>query len=140
MHSNLGHACSGTVFSTLKRAYPMETETSDLLKWQDMTQSCKGCQLYSKRPNKYWTVLPDQCVFNFDVVIDVMCIKITLCFTFCEKNTLLKSCLIAEDGCFHYLENLHADLGRSVSRCPIKCLGRPSKIISPSLIHCSCQR
>jgi hypothetical protein len=75
IHGNLGHAPPGAVYSALRRAYPVESGASDLEKLQEISKSCKGCQLYSKQPNRYRAVLPDQCVFNFDVALDVMFIR-----------------------------------------------------------------
>lgn len=72
MHHNLGHAPAGSVYSALRRTYPIEADGSDLEKLQKITKQCKGCQLFSKQPNRYRAVLPDQCVFKYDVVIDVM--------------------------------------------------------------------
>lgn len=72
IHQNLGHAPAGAVFSALKRAYPIQTEASDLTKLQDITNFCKSCQLYAKQPSRYRAVLLDQCDFSFDVAIDVM--------------------------------------------------------------------
>lgn len=75
INRNLGYAPAEAVFSVLKLAYSIETEVSDLHKLQDITQSCKGCLLYSKQPNRCRAVLPDRCIFNFDVAIDVMYIQ-----------------------------------------------------------------
>lgn len=75
VHRNLGHAPAGSVYSALRRAYPIETDATDLAKLQEITKQCKGCQLFSKQPNRYRAVLPDQCVFNYDVAIDVMFIS-----------------------------------------------------------------
>lgn len=72
IHRNLGHAPAGAVYSALRRTYSIETDTSDLTKLQQINEQCKGCQLYSKQPNRYRAVLPYQCVFNFDVALDVM--------------------------------------------------------------------
>lgn len=75
IHRNLGHAPPGSVYSALRHAYPVETGATDLKKLENITKSCKGCQLYSKQPNRYRAVLPEQCIFNFDVAIDVMFIR-----------------------------------------------------------------
>lgn len=72
IHRIIGHVSAGAIFNALKRACPIVTEASDLSKLQDITKSCKGCQLYVEQPNRYQVVLPNQCVFNFDVAIDVM--------------------------------------------------------------------
>lgn len=63
------------MYSSLRRAYPIETGVIHLQKLQEITKSCKGCQLFSKQPNRYRTILPEQCVFSFDVAIDVMFIR-----------------------------------------------------------------
>lgn len=60
------------MYSSLRRAYPIETGSTDLEKLQDITQRGKGCQLYTKKHNRYRAVLTDQCVFNYDVAVDVM--------------------------------------------------------------------
>lgn len=75
IHRNLGHASAGAVYSALKLAYPIETDATDLIKLHKFTKSCKVCWLYAKQPNRCWAVLPDQCVFNFNVAINVMYIK-----------------------------------------------------------------
>ena len=72
VHRNLGHAPAGSVYSALRRAYPIETGASDLRKLTEIGEQCKGCQLFSKQPNRYHAVLPGQCVFNYDVAVDVM--------------------------------------------------------------------
>lgn len=71
VHRNLGHATAGSVYSALRRAYPIETGASDLDKLKMITKQCKGCQMFSKQPNRYRAPLPDQCVFNYDVAVDV---------------------------------------------------------------------
>lgn len=75
IHRNLGHAPPGSIYSALRRAYPIETGASDLVKLQEISKSCKACQLNSITPNRYRVVLPEQCVFNFDVALDVMFIR-----------------------------------------------------------------
>ena len=72
VHRSLGHEPSGSVYIALRRAYPIETGASDLRKLTEIGEQCKGCQLFSKQPNRYRAVLPDQCVFNYDVAVDVM--------------------------------------------------------------------
>jgi len=75
IHRNLGHAPAGTVYSALRLVYPIEAGASDLEKLQNITAQCKGCQLCAQQPNRYRAVLPDHCVFNYDVTIDVMFIS-----------------------------------------------------------------
>lgn len=58
VHRNPGHAPSGSVYSSLRRAYPIETGSSDLDKLIEVTKQCKGCHLFTKQPNRYRTVLP----------------------------------------------------------------------------------
>lgn len=72
IHRNLGHAPAGSVYSALRRAYPIETGASDLEKLQAVAAQCKDCQLFSRQPNRYRAVLPEQFVFNYDVALDVM--------------------------------------------------------------------
>lgn len=74
-HRNLGHAPAGSVYSALCRAYPIETGASNLKKLVQITKKCKRCQLFTKQLNRYRTMLPEQCLFNFDVDIDVMFIR-----------------------------------------------------------------
>ena len=57
--------------SALRRAYPIETGTSDQRKLTEIGEQCKGCQLFSKQLNRYRAVLPDQCVFNYNVAVAV---------------------------------------------------------------------
>ena len=80
VHRNLGHVPAGAVYSALRRAYPIETDATDLEKLKQVVAQCKGCQMYSRQPNRYRAVLPDQCVFNYDVAVDVM---------FIDKNPIL---------------------------------------------------
>lgn len=72
MHKNFGHAPPGSVYSVLKRGYPIETSASDLTKLLEITAQCKGCQFKARGPNRTRVLLPEHCVFNFDVALDVM--------------------------------------------------------------------
>lgn len=40
-----------------------------------VNQQCKGCQLCTPKPNMHCTLLPDHCIFYFDVAVDVMIMK-----------------------------------------------------------------
>lgn len=80
VHRNLGHAPAGAVDSALRPAYPIETDATDLDKLKQVAAQCKGCQMYSRQPNRYRAVFPAQCVLNYDVAVDVMYI---------DKNPIL---------------------------------------------------
>lgn len=71
IYRNLGHAPAISTYSTLRHASQVESGARDLRKLQELLKSCKACQLHSKQPNQYRTILPDQCVFNFEVAIDI---------------------------------------------------------------------
>lgn len=72
LHKNFGHAPPGSVYSALKRGYPVETSPSDLEKLKEITAQCNGCQFKARGPNRTRVLLPEHYVFNFDVAIDVM--------------------------------------------------------------------
>ena len=51
---------------------PHRGYATDLEKLKQVVAQCKGCQMHSRQPNRYRAVLPEQCVFNYDVAVDVM--------------------------------------------------------------------
>lgn len=74
-HKNFGHAPAWSAYGELHRAYPLETEATYLQKLQGIAKSCKKFQLFFKKLDRYRSILPEQCLFNFDVAIDVMFIR-----------------------------------------------------------------
>ena len=101
IHRNLGHAPPGSVYSTLRRAYPIEAEASDLEKLQAVTKQCNGCQLFSLQPNRYRAVLPDQCVFNYDVALDVMFFtKIPILHAVCLQTHFSRAAILPKQDSY----------------------------------------
>lgn len=101
VHRNLGHAPAGSVYSALRRAYPIEAGASDLDKLAEVTKQCKGCQLFSKQPNRYRAVLPEQCVFNFDVAINVMFIRqVPILHAVCKQTHFSRATVIPKQDSF----------------------------------------
>lgn len=101
VHRNLGHAPAGSVYSALRRAYPIETGASDLDKLVEVTKQCKGCQLFTKQPNRYRAVLPEQCVFNFDVAIDVMFIRqVPILHAVCKQTHFSRAAVLPKQDSY----------------------------------------
>lgn len=75
VHRNLGHAPAGSVYSALRRAYPIETNYSDLEELEDITEQYKQCHLWAKQPNQYRALLPDNCLSDFVVAVNVRYLK-----------------------------------------------------------------
>lgn len=74
---NVGHAPLESIYTTLRRAYPVETGANDLQqKLQKITKSYKVCKLHSKKPNRYHAILSGHGVFNFDDAINVIFIRV----------------------------------------------------------------
>lgn len=101
IHKNLGYAPPGSVYSALRRTYPVETGVSNLQKLQGISKFCKGCQLYSKQSNRYRTILSDRFVFNFDVAIYVMFIRgQPILHAFCRQTHFSRAAPLAKQGSY----------------------------------------
>lgn len=48
IHRNFGHAPPGSIYSELHRTYPVEIGATDLKNLEELTKSCKVCQLHTK--------------------------------------------------------------------------------------------
>lgn len=72
VNHNMGHAPADSMYSALRRAYLIETGSSDLAKLKQFNERCKGCQLYSQKPNRCHALLSDQCVFSYNIAVDVI--------------------------------------------------------------------
>lgn len=89
------------MYSALRRAYPIETGSSDLDKLVEVTKQCKGCQLFTKQPNRYRAVLPEQCVFNFDVAIDVMFIRqVPILHAVCKQKHFSRAAILPKQDSY----------------------------------------
>lgn len=84
---SLGHAPAESLYSALRRAYTIKIGSSDIDKLIEVTEQCKGCQLFTEQLNRYHAVLPEQCVFNFNVAINVMFIEQVLILHAVSKQT-----------------------------------------------------
>ena len=101
IHLNLGHAPPGSVYSARRRAYPIEAEASDFEKLQAITKQCKGCQLFSRQPNRYRAVLPDKCVFNYDVALDVIFFtKIPILHAVCRQTHFSRAAILSKQDSY----------------------------------------
>lgn len=101
VHQNLGHASAGSVYSALRRACPIKTGASDLDKLCVVTEQCKDCQLFSKQPNRYRPVLPEQCVFNFDVAIDIMLIgQVPILHAVCKPKHFSRAAILSKQDSY----------------------------------------
>lgn len=72
IHGNACYNATGSVYSVLCSTFKTKAGARDLKNLQDITKTCKGFQLFSKRPSRYRIILPEKGVFNFDVAFDIM--------------------------------------------------------------------
>lgn len=89
IHRNLGHPSAKSAYDALQRAYPLNTTIDDYKKLVTISGKCYGCQRFSRKPNRYRATLPDPCVFNQDIVLDVM---------FIDKRAVLH--IVCKQTCF----------------------------------------
>lgn len=71
-HKIFWHAPPSSVYNVLKHGYPIETSSSGLKKLTEITAQCMACQLKVRGLNRTLVIIPEQCVFNLDVSIEVM--------------------------------------------------------------------
>ena len=139
IHRNLGHAPAGSVYSALRRSQLIETGCSDLEKLINIGKQCKGCQLFAKQPNRYRAVLPDQCVFNYDVALDSH-VHSWQCYSACcvRTDSFLTRSTTTQARFLYYVVFFHDNMDCTLSWCTIQLVGGSSKSISVDSIQDTC--
>lgn len=98
---SLGPTPAGSVYSALRRAYHIEARASDLNKYVKVTKERKGCQLFTKQPNRYRTILPERCVFSFDVALDVTFIgQVSVLNAVCKQTYFSGAALVSKQNSY----------------------------------------